>query len=356
VDWGAFDLVVVRSVWDYVPRREQFLAWAERVASVTRLANPVPVLRWSTDKRYLRDLQAAGVPVVPTVFLEPGDPVHVPPTTDVVVKPAISAGSADTDRYSPDRRDQAATHIRALLDGGRVVMLQPYLGGVDRHGETACVYFGGSYSHAFRKGAILRADGVAFVEGLYAAEDISPAWPPTRSAGWPTPRWTPYPAAASSCCTAGWTWCRGPTAGRWCSSSSWPSRACTWSSRRGRRPDSPRPSSTSSPARSLGRMARGRTTTVLVTRVADGTARRRPDEVAVEEPMEIRLDGNLVTTTMRTPGHDFELAGGLCFADGLLAGAPVSGVRYCATGSAVDTGFNVVTVETGGLAPVPRPA
>ena len=100
-------------------------------------------------------------------------------------------------------------------------------------------------------------------------------------------------------------------------------------------------------------MARSRTTSVLVTRVAGGTARRSPDELAVEEPMEIRLDGNLVSTTMRTPGHDFELAAGLCFADGLLAGAPVSGVRYCATGSAAETGFNVVTVETDGLAPVP---
>lgn len=100
-------------------------------------------------------------------------------------------------------------------------------------------------------------------------------------------------------------------------------------------------------------MARGRTTTVLVTRVAGGLPRRQPDELAVEEPMEIRLDGNLVTTTMRTPGNDFELAAGLCFSDGLLAGAPVSGVRYCATASAVDTGFNVVTVETGGLAPIP---
>lgn len=79
------------------------------------------------------------------------------------------------------------------------------------------------------------------------------------------------------------------------------------------------------------------------------------DELVVEEPFEIRLDGHVVATTMRTPGHDFELAAGLCLTDGLLAGAPVAGIRYCATGSAVDTGFNVVTVETGGRAPAPTP-
>jgi FdhD protein len=102
-------------------------------------------------------------------------------------------------------------------------------------------------------------------------------------------------------------------------------------------------------------MARGRTETVLVTRVDADGIRRVPDALVVEEPMEIRLDGNLVTTTMRTPGNDFELAAGLCFTDGLLAGAPVSGVRYCATGSAVETGFNVVTVDTDGQAPPPTP-
>lgn len=97
--------------------------------------------------------------------------------------------------------------------------------------------------------------------------------------------------------------------------------------------------------------------TVLVRKHdGDGAApRRSPDALAVEEPMEIRLDGHVVATTMRTPGHDYELAVGWCVTDGLLAGAPVIGVRYCATGSAVDTSFNVVTVETGGRAPEPAP-
>lgn len=88
----------------------------------------------------------------------------------------------------------------------------------------------------------------------------------------------------------------------------------------------------------------------------DGVAlARRPDELIVEEPLEIHLDGHLVGTTMRTPGHDFELAIGLCHGDGLLRGAPVESCRYCAPGSAVETGFNIVTVDTGGRAPVPTP-
>ena len=80
---------------------------------------------------------------------------------------------------------------------------------------------------------------------------------------------------------------------------------------------------------------------------------RVPDELAVEEPLEIRLDDVVVATTMRTPGHDFELAVGWCHAEGLLGGHRVESVRYCGTGSAVDTEFNVVSVSTGGQAPPP---
>ena len=93
----------------------------------------------------------------------------------------------------------------------------------------------------------------------------------------------------------------------------------------------------------------------MARRIGSTDGGRRPDELIVEEPLEIRLDDHLVATTMRTPGHDYELAVGFCFTDGLLAGAPVVGVRYCATGSAVDTEFNVVSVDSGGGAPEPTP-
>lgn len=102
-------------------------------------------------------------------------------------------------------------------------------------------------------------------------------------------------------------------------------------------------------------MARGRSETLLITQVRDGERSRHPDDLIVEEPMTVQLDGVTVSTTMRTPGHDYELAVGFCFTEGLLAGVPVTGVRYCADGAASGTEFNVVTVETGGRAPAPRP-
>lgn len=102
-------------------------------------------------------------------------------------------------------------------------------------------------------------------------------------------------------------------------------------------------------------MSRSRTRRFLVTAVTPEGAKRRPDDLIVEEPMTIQLDGTVVSTTMRTPGNDFELAVGFCHTEGLLAGAVVAEVRYCADGSAVDTEFNVVTVGTGGRAPTPTP-
>lgn len=103
----------------------------------------------------------------------------------------------------------------------------------------------------------------------------------------------------------------------------------------------------------LNRSQRGRTRRVLVQRHGPLGTQRRPDELIVEEPLSIQLDGTLVATTMRTPGNDYELAVGFLHSEGMLDGAKVTKVRYCADGPAVDSNFNIVTVETNGMAPTP---
>ena len=172
-DWAEYDLVVVRGTWDYVPQLERFLAWTGHVAEVSRLLNPAGVIRWNTDKRYLADLDRAGVPVVPTQFLEPGDgPDHRFGDVEHVVKPVVSAGSRDTLRLSPADAGRGLAHAAALLDAGRSVMVQPYLHEVDEHGETALLHLDGHFSHAMRKGPLL-APGMELVEDLYAEEEMS---------------------------------------------------------------------------------------------------------------------------------------------------------------------------------------
>lgn len=163
VDWSRYDLVVIRTTWDYTHRPEEFLAWADRLPCVL---NPASVLRWNTDKRYLRDLADAGVPVVPTRW----DPDDVPSDwPEYVIKPAVSAGSRDTARWSPAEHAAARAHLRELRDAGRTVMVQPYLSDIDTAGETALVFIDGEFSHAARKGPILAAG--TGVQGLVQPGD-----------------------------------------------------------------------------------------------------------------------------------------------------------------------------------------
>jgi len=189
VDWSGYDAALLRSTWDYVERIDEFLAWCERCARQTRLLNPPGVVRWNTDKHYLVHLAEAGVPVVPTRFVEPGADAEVefaaflaggpsggtvggtPTFDEFVVKPAIGAGSRDAARYARGEAEAALGHVERLLGARRSVMLQPYLARVDAQGETAVLYLGGGFSHAIRKGPLLRR-GAGLVEGLFAPEDI----------------------------------------------------------------------------------------------------------------------------------------------------------------------------------------
>ncbi len=167
------DLVILRATWDYTDRLDEFLGWTRDVA---HLLNPPDVVAWNTDKRYLADLAAAGVPVVPTSFFAPGERIHIP-DGEVVVKPSVGAGSVGALRF----RDaaQARAHAEALLADGRTAMVQPYDARV-ADGETALVFVGGEQSHAFTKGPMLPPPGQApeFDEsGTFAEERLQPADP-----------------------------------------------------------------------------------------------------------------------------------------------------------------------------------
>jgi O-ureido-D-serine cyclo-ligase len=187
IRWSDFDIALLRSTWDYSQRLPEFLAWAARVSAQTHLRNPLPVIRWNTDKHYLRDLEKAGVAIVPSAFIEPGDDASAridaflskQTCDEFVVKPSVGAGSRDAQRYSRTQRDDAVTHAKRLLDANRSVLLQPYLDRVDEYGETALLFFDGTFSHAIRKGPLLKINEGS-TRALFAAEHISAREPSTQ--------------------------------------------------------------------------------------------------------------------------------------------------------------------------------
>lgn len=155
VDWHGADAVVIRSTWDYVDRRDEFLAWCDRVAEETLLFNPAEVVRWNTHKSYLIELEDRGVPVVPTAWLGAGDNVDLAELAasrgwrEVVAKPAIGAGSDGLIIGSGNLGDHQTAF--AALTARRDVMVQPLLHRIRTDGEISVTWLGGNVSHAIRK-------------------------------------------------------------------------------------------------------------------------------------------------------------------------------------------------------------
>ncbi len=160
VGWGSYSQVVISSTWDGVDHPGPYLAWARRVAAVSHLVNPLPVIEWDFDKVHHKELAAAGVPIVPTIWVDPASRWAPPTEADFVVKPSVSAGGRDTAHYrAGDPR--ALEHVRRLQALGRTVMVQDYVSRVDDEGETDLVFFDRVFSHAVAKRFVLkRGEGV----------------------------------------------------------------------------------------------------------------------------------------------------------------------------------------------------
>jgi glutathione synthase/RimK-type ligase-like ATP-grasp enzyme len=154
--WESHAAVVVRSCWDYHLRPREFHRWLDALELAgVRVFNPVPVLRWNADKRYLRDLEAAGLEVVPTAWVGEDDGatlaelVQARDWRHVVVKPSVSATAYETWRVGPvvTPEDERRFH---RLTRHRAVMVQPYLQDIEE-GELSLVFFAGRFSHAVLK-------------------------------------------------------------------------------------------------------------------------------------------------------------------------------------------------------------
>jgi glutathione synthase/RimK-type ligase-like ATP-grasp enzyme len=152
-DPGNFDLCVLRSCWDYHLAPRDFLQWAERAAERSRILNPIEVVRWNLHKGYLRQLESGGVPIVPTAWVGAGQRAVLEELMisrgweDVVIKPAIGAGSHMTRRIgiagAAGHGQQFLEEVAACGDA----LIQPFLESVVSSGERAIVWIDGKFTH-----------------------------------------------------------------------------------------------------------------------------------------------------------------------------------------------------------------
>ena len=149
VDWNAPVPTIIRSTWNYALALDEFLAWVERAAAAAPLWNPPAVVRANVHKRYLLELAARGVPVVPTTLVERGQMAGVP-RARIVIKPEVGAGSLHAKVFDCDRGEAAALHLRELTRTG-AALIQPYMRSVDDYGERSLIWIDGALTHAIRK-------------------------------------------------------------------------------------------------------------------------------------------------------------------------------------------------------------
>lgn len=155
-NWAAYDVVVLRSVWDYHHRPEDFQAWLQHIARQTRLWNPPALVRWNMQKTYLRDLAQQGIHILPTRWFSKGEAVNLANALrasgwpEAVVKPTVAASAYRTWRTTLDDAPQDNARFIAELKQ-RDLMLQAFVPAIQTHGEWSFIFLGGEYSHAVLK-------------------------------------------------------------------------------------------------------------------------------------------------------------------------------------------------------------
>lgn len=168
--WRSGGPILVRSTWNYIRHLDEFRKWLRQTAASGPLWNPADVMLGNLDKRYLLDLAARGVPIVPTAVMQRSGPTDIAALAasrgwnEIVIKPVVGAGSFETHRATACSADAAAISRRLVAD--RDLIVQPYLESVDGYGERALVWIDGEFTHAVRKSPRFAADAEHVSEAL----------------------------------------------------------------------------------------------------------------------------------------------------------------------------------------------
>ena len=176
VDWTQFDLVLIRTTWDYQEKRETFVAWVRQMP--VPLYNPASIVEWNTHKSYLRDLEAGGIPIIPTEWLRRGTTADIASLCRqrgwrrAFLKPCIGATSRETIRFDAGA-PAAQRHAERLL-AHEDLMLQPYLSRVETDGELSAIFVDGELTHAVRK---VPVPGDYRVQDDFGAKDYAIEFP-----------------------------------------------------------------------------------------------------------------------------------------------------------------------------------
>ena len=163
IAWESFDAAVIRSAWDYVPVREEFLQFAKNIETKTKLFNSSEVMKWNTNKTYLSILENKGVPIIPTKFainLDEALPAirwAFEKAPAVAIKPTVGAGARLAGKASTEV--EAIDYVKKILEAKRTVIIQPYILSVDDEGEKAIIVINGEISHAAKKVPALTKGG-----------------------------------------------------------------------------------------------------------------------------------------------------------------------------------------------------
>lgn len=169
INWSKYSLVILRSPWSYVDRLNDFIKWCKDVDKKTTLLNPLQVISWGLNKKYLLDLKAKGVGIVTTSLIDRKEKNVTFCVSSfiknnimdhkIVIKPSIGAYSRGVKIFSKNEQEEIVSYINELHSSGNDALMQPYLTSINSHGETDLVYFDGNYSHSIRKNALLQPDG-----------------------------------------------------------------------------------------------------------------------------------------------------------------------------------------------------